>query len=208
MSTNPEYTMLRSLPNMLTIFRILAVIPLVYWLLNGEYFYALMLAVIAGFTDLLDGLLARKFDWTSRFGRILDPLADKLMLVSLTLVLAYIGEFPMWLAVLVLLRDIVIVIGGVSYQRWVGPVEVSPFRLSKWNTALQILLVLFVMLRLNMFSLQFAGVEFVALTEHVLIWVVAITTAMSGSQYVLVWGGRARRELAKKSKQSKTAEKQ
>ncbi len=199
--------MLRSLPNILTIFRILAVIPLVYWLLTGSYYYALMLAFIAGFTDLLDGLLARKFDWTSRFGGILDPLADKLMLISLTLVLAYIGEFPLWLAVLVLARDVVIVVGGVAYQRWVGPVDVSPFRLSKWNTALQILLVLFVMLRLNAYQIDLAGIELVGFIESILIWVVAITTALSGLQYVTVWGARARGILQAKKRQPNNLEK-
>ncbi len=198
--------MLRSLPNILTIFRILSVAPLVYWLLNGSYFSALILALVAGFTDLLDGLLARKFNWTSRFGGIIDPLADKLMLVSLTLVLAYIGEFPIWLAVLVLLRDVVIVIGGVAYQRWVGKVDVSPFRLSKWNTALQILLVLFVMLRLNAYQIQLAGVELIVTIEYLLIWVVALTTVLSGLQYVIVWGGRAKREMQIKAEASERLE--
>ncbi len=199
--------MLRSLPNILTVFRILAVIPLVYWLLTGSYFHALVLAFVAGFTDLLDGLLARKFNWTSRFGKILDPLADKLMLVSLTLVLAYIGEFPLWLAVLVLARDVVIVVGGVAYQRWIGPVDVSPFRLSKWNTALQILLVLFVVLRLNAYQIDLAGVELIGFTESILIWVVAITTALSGLQYITVWGARARGILKARDRQPENLEK-
>ena len=185
--------MLSNLPNILTIFRMLAVIPLVYWLLIGAYQPALILAFIAGMSDWVDGVLARKFGWTSRFGGIVDPLADKLMLVSLTMVLAYTGEFPLWLAVLIIVRDVVIVSGGVIYKHFFGPVDVVPFRLSKWNTGLVILLVLVVMLRLNGFLPEIAGIDLIPQLEHWLIWVVTATTIISGIQYVWVWGGKAYR---------------
>ncbi len=183
--------MLRNLPNILTIFRMLAVIPLVYWLVNGAYQPALILAFIAGISDWVDGVLARRYGWTSRFGGIVDPLADKLMLVSITMVLAFTGEFPLWLAVLIIVRDAVIVSGGVLYKHWFGRVEVSPFKLSKWNTALLILLVLIVMLRLNGLSFEAVGVEWLGLLEIGLIWLVTVTTIMSGIQYVWVWGAKA-----------------
>jgi len=183
--------MLSNLPNILTVFRMLAVIPLVYWLLVGAYQPALILAFIAGMSDWVDGVLARRFGWTSRFGGIVDPLADKLMLVSLTMVLAYTGEFPLWLAVLIVVRDVVIVSGGVIYKHCFGPVDVVPFRLSKWNTGLLILLVLVVMLRLNGVQPEVAGIDLIRQLEQGLIWVVTATTIITGIQYVWVWGAKA-----------------
>ncbi|MBE9549840.1 MAG: CDP-alcohol phosphatidyltransferase family protein [Proteobacteria bacterium] len=183
--------MLSNLPNILTVFRMLAVVPLVYWLLVGAYQPALILAFIAGMSDWVDGVLARRFGWTSRFGGIVDPLADKLMLVSLTMVLAYIGEFPLWLAVLIILRDVVIVSGGVIYKHCFGPVDVVPFRLSKWNTGLLILLVLVVMLRLNGVQPEIAGINLIRQLEQGLIWIVTTTTIITGIQYVWVWGAKA-----------------
>ncbi|MCF6262841.1 MAG: CDP-alcohol phosphatidyltransferase family protein [Xanthomonadales bacterium] len=183
--------MLSNLPNMLTILRLLAVFPLVYWLLTGAYQPALILAFIAGISDWVDGVLARRFGWTSRFGGVMDPLADKLMLVSLTLALAYIGEFPLWLALLIIFRDVVIVAGGVIYKYRFGPVDVAPFRLSKWNTGLVILLVLVVMLRLNGIQLNIAGQAIIPLLEDGLILLVTATTILSGIQYVWVWGAKA-----------------
>ncbi|MCF6225491.1 MAG: CDP-alcohol phosphatidyltransferase family protein [Xanthomonadales bacterium] len=183
--------MLSNLPNILTILRLLAVFPLVYWLLTGAYQPALILAFIAGISDWVDGVLARRFGWTSRFGGIMDPLADKLMLVSLTLVLAYIGEFPVWLALLIIIRDVVIVAGGVTYKYFFGSVDVQPFRLSKWNTGLVILLVLVVILRLNNIQFEVAGLAIMPLLEDGLILVTALTTIISGIQYVWVWGVKA-----------------
>jgi len=171
----------------------LAVIPLVYWLLIGAYQPALLLAFIAGMSDWVDGVLARRYGWTSRFGGIVDPLADKLMLVSLTLTLAYLDEFPLWLAVLILLRDVIIVTGGVIYQRWFGRVDVAPTRLGKWNTALLILLVLLIMLRLNQIQPEVASINILLTLEHWLIWVVTTIILLSGLQYVWVWGRKAAR---------------
>jgi len=183
--------MLQNLPNILTVFRMLAVIPLVYWLLIGAYQPALLLAFIAGMSDWVDGVLARRYGWTSRFGGIVDPLADKLMLVSLTLTLAYLDEFPLWLAVLILLRDVIIVTGGVIYQRWFGRVDVAPTRLGKWNTALLILLVLLIMLRLNQIQPEVASINILLTLEQWLIWVVTAIILLSGFQYVWVWGTKA-----------------
>lgn len=183
--------MLSNLPNILTILRLLAVFPLVYWLLTGTYQPALILAFIAGLSDWVDGVLARRFGWTSRFGGIMDPLADKLMLVSLTLTLAYIGAFPVWLALLIVIRDVVIVAGGVIYKYRFGPVDVTPFRISKWNTGLVIILVLVVMLRLNGLHLYIAGQEVMSFLQNGLVSIVAATTMISGIGYVWVWGAKA-----------------
>ncbi|PWG73519.1 CDP-alcohol phosphatidyltransferase, partial [Enterococcus hirae] len=80
----------------------------------------LILFVVAAATDGLDGFLARFFGWKSRLGAILAPLADKLLMVSTYLVLSITGVFPLWLFMLVLGRDVVIVVGGLLFHRFVG----------------------------------------------------------------------------------------
>lgn len=181
---------LRLLPNALTLFRMLASGPIVYLLLTGKDFPAFVLAVFAGISDLLDGYLARRFGWVSRFGRILDPLTDKLLLVSTTLALAWLGHLPWWLVGLVVLRDLVIVGGGLYYHHFIARITpTAPTALSKWNTFFQILLVVSVM-----FGLAFPGFD-ISWTG-VLIYVVAATTLGSGIQYVVIWSLRAKRRHA------------
>src|SRR3990170_8650209 len=89
---------MRHIPNALCILRMLLVVP-VAWLLNaGEYRLTLWLFAFAGFTDGLDGFLAKRFGWTSELGRILDPLADKILLVGVFITLATLDIVPVWLA--------------------------------------------------------------------------------------------------------------
>lgn len=179
---------LRLLPNALTVFRAISVLPIVYWLLTGHYLAAFILAVLAGISDLLDGYLARRFDWMTPFGGILDPLTDKLLLVSTTLTLAWLGELPWWLFVLVIARDIIIVCGGTFYHHRIARItEAEPTMLSKWNTLLQILLVVSIMLGLAFQNLKGFWIEW-------LVYIVAATTIASGLQYVVVWSVRAKAE--------------
>lgn len=180
--------MMRLLPNALTLFRMLAVAPIVYWLLTGHYRAALMLSVMAGVSDLLDGFLARRYGWMTHFGGILDPLTDKLLLVSTTLALAWLGQLPWWLFALIVARDLVIVCGGFYYHyRIARIVTAEPTMLSKWNTFAQILLIVTIMLGLAFPAAQGPWTGW-------LIAVVAMTTAASGLQYVLIWSGRAKRQ--------------
>ena len=112
--------MLRHLPNLISVFRVLLVPPVVWLMVQGRYGEALALFVIAGASDGLDGYLAKHFGWVSRFGSIIDPLADKLLLTASFFTLAWLGHLPLWLAVLVIARDLVIVIGGLAYHYLVG----------------------------------------------------------------------------------------
>ncbi len=177
---------LRLLPNVLTLFRMLAVGPIVYWLLTGDHVAALVLAIFAGVSDLLDGYLARRFGWMTHFGGVLDPLTDKLLLVSTTLTLAWLGQLPWWLVSLVVLRDIVIICGGLIYHNFITPIVNShPTALSKLNTLVQIVLIVAAML----------GLAFPATLgpwNQWLIYTVALTTTASGVQYVVIWGLKAR----------------
>ncbi len=175
---------LRQLPNLLSALRILLVIPIVALLMNHAFAWALLLFAVAGVSDALDGWLAKRYGWTSRLGSVLDPVADKLLLVSSYLVLGALGLVPWWLVVAVLGRDLVIVAGALAYHYLVGPYEMEPSVLSKLNTAMQIALVLLVVLNqvLDWLSIQTVLLAF---------WAVLATTIASGLNYVITWSWRA-----------------
>lgn len=178
---------LRLLPNVLTIFRMIAVGPVVYWLLTGQYRAAFILGLMAGFSDLLDGYLARRYGWLTHWGGVLDALADKFLLVSVTLTLAWLGHLPWWLAALIVVRDLVIVIGGYYYHFCIERITATdPTWVSKWNTLSQILLVVTVIM----------GLAFPQTSGPWTTWLVYITAVMtlaSGIQYIVIWSGKARR---------------
>ncbi len=172
------------LPNSITVFRFLLVPPVVLLLLNRQYVGALLVFALAGFSDALDGYLAKRYHWTSRLGALLDPLADKLMLVSGFVALAWLGLIPPWLVGLVILRDVVIVTGAIVYHMRIEKLEAAPSMVSKLNTLAQILLVLAVMYSQAIRQLPSFWMD-------VLIYGVLFTTLWSGLDYVWTWGRRA-----------------
>lgn len=178
----------RDIPNLISFLRILLVAPTVYYLLNQDYRVALLLFLIAGISDGVDGILARRFRWQTRLGAMLDPIGDKLLLVSSFLVLGWLGHLPVLLVVLVLLRDVVIVTGAVLYHLLIEEVPIQPVMISKINTALQIALVV---LQIFAFSgLALSGLVTPLVIES-LIWLVYATTVSSGIVYIWLWGRRA-----------------
>jgi cardiolipin synthase len=174
----------RFLPNAISIARVLLVAPLVAAILDGRYSLALILLVVAGFSDGLDGFLAKHFDWRTRLGGLLDPIADKLLLVSLFVALAYAGLVPVALAVVVVGRDIVIVAGAIAYQLLIAPVMGEPAAISKLNTACQLAMTSFVLTHA-----AFAWPPRISLI--VLGAAVVFTSIVSGLTYVLRWSARA-----------------
>lgn len=172
------------LPNSLCILRIALVPPTVWALGASHYRTALGLVVLASLTDALDGFLARRFGWDSKVGSILDPLADKIMLVSLFLALGWLGHLPAWLAVLVVLRDLVIVTGAIAYQILIGGLKMEPTVAGKATTGAQLSLLGVVVGRL-------AGVPLPEGLVVVLIWLAGAVTLWSGIDYVCRWGLRA-----------------
>ncbi len=175
---------LRWLPNAICIVRILLVVPLVMALLDERYRVALLLLIIAGGSDALDGFLAKTFDWRTRLGSLLDPAADKLLIVSTFLTLTYIGAVPLALAFVVVLRDVVIVLGSIAYHTLIAPLQGEPESISKLNTACQLL---FVLLTLIAASFGWPG-------DAVLLALgaaVVFTSIVSGLTYVLRWSRRA-----------------
>lgn len=178
------------LPNLISILRIAFVVPVIFCMLEDFYGWALSLFLIAGASDGLDGCLARCFGWTSRLGAILDPLGDKLLMVAVFLVLSSKGYLPWWLVSLVILRDVIIVIGAISYQTLIAKVDMQPLRVSKLNTGLQILLVLVVL-----YNLAAVGPVLPVMVSQILIYAVLITTVVSGAAYVVSWGRRAQKAV-------------
>lgn len=134
---------LKYIPNMICVVRIILVAPIVWSLLQGRYGLALGLILVAGLSDALDGFLARRFDWRTRVGGLLDPAADKLLMFAAYVTLAWIGLVPVWFSAIVVGRDIIIITGAIVYQLYVAPVHGEPTGASKLNTVLQILFVLF-----------------------------------------------------------------
>ncbi|OOZ34761.1 CDP-alcohol phosphatidyltransferase family protein [Solemya velesiana gill symbiont] len=175
------------IPNLISVLRIFLTIPVVWMLLEQQFEIALVLFFVAGVSDGLDGYLAKHYGWTSRLGGLLDPLADKVLLVSSYLSLAVVGMIPVWLVMLVILRDLVIVTGALVYSFRVEELEAEPSMISKVNTVTQIVLVLSVVLDEGLLALP-------SLFITIMIWAVAVTTVASGADYVWVWSRRAARQ--------------
>lgn len=174
----------RWIPNAICVVRVLLVGPIVVMLLEENYFGALVLIAVAGFSDGLDGFLARVFGWRTPLGSLLDPAADKLLIVSVFLTLTYEGLVPLILTLVVVLRDVVIV-GGAAFYRWlIGPVRGEPTVISKLNTAFQLLFVLG-----TLTDAAFEWPPNSALT--VLGAAVLFTSLTSGLNYVVGWSKRA-----------------
>jgi cardiolipin synthase len=177
-------TMLQSLPNSLTLSRLLLAGPLGLLVLLEQYQWALAVGLLAGLTDALDGFLARRLNAQSRFGAALDPIADKVLVTVAFLSFAQGGLIPWYLALAVILRDLVIVSGAACYQWLVGPLEFAATSLSKVNMFVQICFCALLLL------------------AQVVPWVppLAITlgsaavlffAAASGCDYVIKWSVRA-----------------
>lgn len=171
------------IPNLITVFRFLLVPPIVLLLLRGQFGLALLLFLLAGFSDGLDGFLAKRYGWTTRLGGLLDPLADKLLLVSCYITLGGLGVIPVWLVAVVVARDLIILAGAAVYHVHIAALEAEPSVISKINTLAQILLVLIAL------GGQIGLVP--AAWPGYLVYTVLATTVLSGADYVWTWGWRA-----------------
>ena len=176
-----------NLPNLISLARLLMV-PLTIWLIvAGSYGIAFWILVAAGVSDALDGFIAKRFDRRTRLGALLDPVADKAMLVSVYVALGMAHQLWAWLVILVVFRDIMIVGGFLLIQAVAAPKQYAPLYISKINTGLQILLVGFVLARLGLgevlgwFDLVLGWLSFV------LSLAVAATTLLSGLAYLVRW---------------------
>lgn len=169
-----------SIPNLISLARILLVPVLVWAIAAGEMLFAFLLFLGAGVSDAIDGFLAKRFGMSSELGRYLDPLADKVLIVSIYVSLGITEAIPRWLVILVVSRDIMIV--GAVMLAWLvdKPISVKPLAVSKLNTAAQIL---FAGLVLAALGFQFdAGWLLTGAMAAV-----AILTLLSVAAYVREW---------------------
>ncbi len=169
-----------NLPNLITLGRLLLV-PLAIWLiLGGAYGMAFWVFIAAGISDGLDGFIAKRFDRRTRLGALLDPVADKVLLVSVYVTLGIAGQLATWLVILVVFRDVMIIGGFLLIQAIAVTKPLQPLFISKINTGAQIALICFVLARCGL------GFEPSPL-DLLLSLVVAATTIGSGLSYLVRW---------------------
>ena len=179
------------IPNVLTIIRIILIVPFAVFVYEHQYLEALVVFFFAGLSDGVDGFLARQFNWKSRFGAIADPLADKLLLMIAYVMLAWTGQIPVWLVALILGRDLVIVCGALSYHFLISHYEIRPSWFGKACTMAQIIYVLVVIVKL-------AEIPMPDVVVSNGLWLVAGITLFSGLHYIGVWTWRGWHELKAK----------
>jgi len=175
-----------NLPNLISLARLLLVPAEIWLILDGRYGLAFWILVGAGISDGLDGFIAKRFDRRTRLGALLDPFADKAMLVSVYITLGVIHQLEAWLVILVVVRDVLIVGGFLLIQAFAVTKHNDPLFISKLNTGAQIILIGFVLARLGLDAA--AGWP-----DLVLCLVVAATTIVSGLSYLV----RSTRRLAR-----------
>lgn len=165
---------------MITILRFLLVPGVVYWLLTEEWQWAFGGFLVAGISDGVDGFVARHFNQRSKLGAYLDPMADKLLLVSVFVVLGFLGELPLWLVVAAVSRDGLIVCAVLLSTVMGNPVEMKPLLVSKANTAVQIVLASVVLAELAF------DADFLLLRPLLIVLSLVLTVASTGA-YLVGW---------------------
>ncbi len=173
------------LPNAISISRIALILPILWLFVNEQFGWALALIFGAGLSDGIDGYLAKKYHWDTRLGAFLDPAGDKLLIAWSYGTLAYLGHIPVWLAFIVIFRDVVIVAGSFIYHYLVRRLDGEPTRISKLNTALEFTFLVLVIAK--------AGYDWPDdITITVLGASVLVTAVISGYDYVSTWIRSAR----------------
>ena len=169
-----------NIPNCITLGRVLLV-PFVFWLLlSGRYQTAFFIFVIAGLSDAVDGWLAKRYHWETELGAYLDPLADKLLIVSIFVAMGWQGELPSWLVIAVVSRDLLIVTGVMLAWVLEQPVNIRPLIVSKANTFAQLLLAAVVLADTGFDLGQW-------MPRLALVWITLALTLASLWAYTVIW---------------------
>jgi cardiolipin synthase len=173
-----------NVPNVITLVRLVLVPVMGYYLAVEAYEIALPIFLVAALSDFADGYIARRFKIVSKLGATLDPIADKLNMLVATVLLALQMLLPIWLAIAIVTRDVVIVVGALAYRLVRGPVKIAPTWLSKVNTFIEFTVLLLVMA---------AGAGWIETDGWMpTVFLVVFTTVVaSGVQYVWLWGRKA-----------------
>lgn len=170
-----------SIPNIITLGRILLV-PIVVWAIaSNQMEFAFAAFVIAGLSDGVDGFLAKRFNMTSELGAMLDPLADKALLVSIYVALGIWGAIPRWVVILVVSRDIMIVAAVIVSWLFDKPIPMKPLMVSKINTVAQVALAALVLASL---AFGFRPAPY----DVILMGLVTVFSLVSVSLYLVEWG--------------------
>jgi cardiolipin synthase len=180
----------RWIPNAITLARVMASLPLFWLLVDWHFVPAFWLALVAGCSDALDGIIAKRFGWQSQLGGVLDPIADKLLLNACFLGLWWTQQLPTWLVALVLGRDLVILAGAFAWWRLIGAFAPEPSGISKATTLVQLALVVMVLSLLAGHPVATAWIPPLALAT-------GLVTVVSGLDYVVRYGARAWRHMGK-----------
>jgi cardiolipin synthase len=178
------YTANMNLPNIISILRIFLVPVIIFAILSDRNGIALLFFLLAGLSDALDGFIARRFDLCTKLGAMLDPVADKLLIVSTVLVFFWLGRLPGWLMLAIVCRDLIIVGGTVAWHFRFGRVEMAPSIAGKLNTFLQICMIFLVLV-------QASGMAGISSWFPLVFFLVFLTTVISGIHYIVTWGYRA-----------------
>lgn len=169
-----------TIPNLITILRLVLVPAIVLAMLKARWDWAFAGFIVAGVSDGVDGFIARNFNQRSRLGAYLDPTADKVLLVSVFVVLGIIGELPLWLVIAAVSRDALIVCAVLLSTVMGQPVEMRPLPISKINTAIQIVLAALVLGELSL-DLHLGSLR---------IWLILVSgllTVGSAAAYLVAW---------------------
>ena len=169
-----------NLPNIITLGRILLVPVIVWAIASNQMTIAFVIFVVAGVSDAIDGFLAKRFNMTTEIGALLDPVADKALLVSIYVALGISGDIPRWLVILVVSRDIMIVAAVIVSWLFDRPVEMKPSKVSKLNTVAQ---VAFAALVLAALAFGFKPAPY----DIILMGLVTLFTLSSVSLYLVEW---------------------
>tara|TARA_Y100000816_G_scaffold237686_1_gene183706 strand:- start:251 stop:832 length:582 start_codon:yes stop_codon:yes gene_type:complete len=145
-----QYKVLKVIPNLLTIFRFFLVYPIVLFILDNNFLWAIFLYILAAITDFFDGLIARKFDLISEFGKIADPISDKTLILGALISLSLIGEIDSIMAFIILGRDVFVIVGFILASLLVKDYEVRPHFSGKLNA-------LFLMVYLGLIIINASG---------------------------------------------------
>lgn len=167
-----------NIPNILTLIRILLVPLFVIYLIKDMFFSALLVFAIAGLSDGLDGLIARYFNQRTELGAYLDPIADKLLISSAFISLAVIKIIPGWMAVIVVSRDVLILLGIAIFSITDISVDIKPSFVSKCTTVAQLFTVVFVLLN--------PGISGAVVIKYFLYWLTTILSILSGFHYIYI----------------------
>lgn len=167
-----------TIPNTLTFTRLIIIPFFILSMLNQKYEYALILFSVAAITDLLDGFLARLTNQKTKLGAFLDPLADKFLLLTSFVIFAFYGWLPVWIAVTVISRDVIIILGWIVLVIFTHNIKVEPSLIGKLANAFQAILIVYILVSINF------EIDTEMKIRQQIVFLVAILTVSSGVQYI------------------------